>query len=252
MFGVERRESIIKIISREKSVSVNDLAKRVYASPATIRRDLNELEKLGLVKRFHGGVILTGRENNEMSFLVREHENVHGKKKIAEAAAQFIKSPSSIFLDSSSTASMLVPVLSRFHSLTVFTTGLKTAILLSKTSARIYMPGGLVNSRYSSLAGADTNAYLDGVFADVVFVSCKGIHEEGGVTELSQEQAMIKKTVLKNAKRKILLCDSSKFGLKATFKVADFSAFDCIITNHEPPEELKRKLEDAGCKIILA
>ncbi len=252
MFGLERQQSIMKIMDEEKSISVNELARRVYASPATVRRDLTEMEKLGLIKRTHGGAVLCERDNTEISFLVREQENVKGKKKIVEAACAIVKSSYSVFLDSSSTSSMLAPLLARFNPITVFTTGIKTAILLSsKTKAKIYLPGGLVNTNSNSVTGTDTNNYLEGVYIDVAFVSCNGIDEMAGITEFSFEQAEIKKTVLQNAGKKVLLCDSSKFCRAATFKIADFSMFDCMITNEAPPVELAQAAKRMGCDIIV-
>jgi len=247
MFSLERQQSILEILKKNKSISVNELSKLIFASPATIRRDLTAMEKLGLIKRSHGGAVLYEKENEETSFFVREHENVKAKKKIVDIAKSFVKNSYSIFLDSSSTCSMLIPYLSNFKALTVFTTGIKNAILLSeKTDVKIYLPGGEVNTKSNSMFGSHAYEYLNKTYTDIAFVSCNGIDVKSGVTELSFDQAHIKRTVIQNAKLKILLCDNSKFEVTNSFKIGDFGLFDYIISNESPSDNLKFFIEKQG------
>ena len=114
MFAIERQDEILAYIKEKKSASVNELAKELYVSPATIRRDLNAMEKAGLIKRSHGGAILTGSTADESSILMREQENVIAKRAIAAIATGFIKNNASLYLDSSSTTGKIVPLLNRF------------------------------------------------------------------------------------------------------------------------------------------
>lgn len=251
MFGPERQQAILAIIKEKKFISVSELSERVFASPATIRRDLTAMEKLGLIKRSHGGAMLYEKENEETSFFVREHENVKAKKKIVDIAKAYIKNSYSIFMDSSSTCNMLVPALSSFKGLTVFTTGIKNAILLSeKTNAKVFVPGGEVNTKSNSISGSYAYEYLSKTYTDIAFVSCNGIDVKSDATEHSFEQAHIKRTALRNSKLKILLCDSSKFEVISSFKIADFSMFDFIISNERPSDNLKFFIEKQGCKLI--
>ena len=103
MFAIERQDEIIEIIKERKSVSVNDLAKELFVSCATVRRDLSAMEKAGLVRRTHGGAIITGSSSDESSTFLREQENVLEKKEIASLAVRFVKNNSSLYIDSSST-----------------------------------------------------------------------------------------------------------------------------------------------------
>ena len=97
MFAIERQDEILQLIKERKSISVNELAKELYVSCATVRRDLSAMEKAGLIKRSHGGAILTGSSSDESSIRMRELENVVAKKEIAAIAVKFIKNNSSIY-----------------------------------------------------------------------------------------------------------------------------------------------------------
>jgi DeoR family fructose operon transcriptional repressor len=252
LFTEERHDQIFNIIRSKKSVSVNELSKTLFVSTATIRRDLREMEKTGLIKRSHGGAILFESFNDESSSSVRELEHTKEKKRIAELAVGFIKSNSVIFMDSSSTAGMLIPFLSQFKYLTVITNGLKNSQQLAeKTDAKIYFPCGAVNPRSNSVVGSDTVEYISRLYADIAVISCTGINLNNGITDASFEQSNLKRAMLKNAKRRILLCDSSKFDLTYMCRTCGLDGIDYIITDKMPKEEYIKKATESNCKIIF-
>ncbi|MBQ9481123.1 MAG: DeoR/GlpR transcriptional regulator [Clostridia bacterium] len=250
MYAIERQDEIIEIIKERKSVSVNDLAKELFVSCATVRRDLSAMEKSGLIRRTHGGAIITGSSSDESSTLLREQENVLEKKEIAAVAVRFVKNNSSLYIDSSSTTGKIVPLLARFSYLSIVTNGLKNALLLSeKTNAKIYVTCGMIQSQSNSILGADTVEYCSKLHTDVAFISCNGV-DLGGMTEASLEQAKVKQTMLKNSALKILLADSSKFGKTYMAKTGDFSDVDYFITDALPSPEYVAAIESRGCKIL--
>lgn len=251
MFEEERHNKILDIINTRKSARVGDLSKALYVSAATVRRDLAKMEKSGLIKRSHGGAVLFESSNGESAISVRELENIKEKKLIAELAVSFISSNSVIFMDSSSTAGMVIPYLSQFKYLTVITNGLKNALLLSeKTEARIHMPGGIVNSRSNSLLGSDTLDYLSGLNAGLAIFSCSGLTPGNGVTDASFEQSRLKKSLIRNSKVRVLLCDSSKFGNIFMCRTCGIDELDYIITDRSPLQEYLEAAEKQNCEII--
>ena len=251
MFEEERHNKILNIINSKKSVKVHELSEALYVSTATVRRDLAKMEKTGVIKRSHGGAVLFDSSSAESAISVRELENIKEKKKIAGLALSFISSNSVIFMDSSSTAGMVIPYLSQFKYLTVITNGLKNALLLSeKTEAKIYMPGGVVSTRSNSLLGSDTLDYLSNLNAGLAIFSCSGLTPNNGVTDASFEQSKLKKALIRNSKVRVLLCDSSKFGGIYMCRTCGFEELDYILTDKRPQTGFIEAAAKHGCEIL--
>lgn len=251
MLSIERHEQILQILMEKKSVTVGELSKTMFVSDATIRRDLSQMEKERLIKRSHGGAVLFESTNDETSILMREQENIKQKKIIAEIALKFIKNHDTLFVDSSSTAGIVIPLLKNFKYISVITNGIKNSLYLSQnTDAKIYIAGGVVNNRSNSIVGTDTLDYLGKMNADVSLVSCSGISLENGVTESSYEQSHIKRVMIRNSKVKLVLCDSSKFDSTYLCRSLGLEEIDYLITDQKPREEYLQKAEACGCKIL--
>ena len=131
MLTLERQEEILDILNKNKSATVEELAAELFVSGATIRRDLRAMEKQGLIKRSHGGAMPFKSSAEESAFAIREQENIIAKKTIANLAVRLIKNGDSVFIDSSSTTGLIIPMLNNYQYLSVTTTGLRNALLLS-------------------------------------------------------------------------------------------------------------------------
>lgn len=252
MLSLERQNEILDILNHEKSATVEYLAKELFVSGATIRRDLRIMEQQGLIRRSHGGAVLFKSSSSEESaFILREQENIPAKRIIASLAVGLIKSGQSVFMDSSSTTGAVIPLLNRFKYLTVTTTGLRNALLLSQTnSVKIYIAGGLVTNHSNSMTGTDTMDYISRIHADIAIISCMGVDVNVGFTDASIEQAKLKQQMRKNSSTVVMLCDSTKFG--KTFMCADFSfdQIDYLVTDKKPSEKFIKIISDSGCKLI--
>ena len=251
MLLLERQEEILDILNKNKSATVEELASELYVSGATIRRDLRAMEKQGLIKRSHGGAMPFKSSAEESAFAIREQENTSAKKSIASLAVKLIKNGDSVFLDSSSTVGLLIPMLNNFNYLSITTTGLRNAMLLSQTSnVKIYIAGGQIQNHSNSIIGTDTMDYISRIHADITLVSCSGLDLNNGFTDSSIEQAKLKQQMKKNSKKIALLCDSTKFG--KTFLCTDFyfDDIDYLITEKLPPQEYLDKIANTKCKLI--
>lgn len=251
MLSLERQEEILDILNKNKSATVEELASELYVSGATIRRDLRAMEKQGLIKRSHGGAMPFKSSAEESAFAIREQENTSAKKSIASLAVKLIKNGDSVFLDSSSTVGLLIPMLNNFNYLSVTTTGLRNAMLLSQTSnVKIYIAGGQIQNHSNSIIGTDTMDYISRIHADITLVSCSGLDLNNGFTDSSIEQAKLKQQMKKNSKKIAILCDSTKFG--KTFLCTDFyfDDIDYLITEKIPPQEFLDKIANTKCKLI--
>lgn len=252
MLSSERQKQILDYLTLRKSASVQQLCSKVYASAATIRRDLNQLEKRGLIQRTHGGAAIAEEGGaGEESLFLRQERNISCKNRIAELASYFIKDSSTVFMDPSSTVSRVAPFLKRYKNVTVITNGLNCAMLLSqKTTCGVYIPAGRLVSRSNSVTGSDTLEDLSRFCADTALVSCAGLSLEYGVTEPSVEQSRIKMAMLKNARTRILLIDHTKFGLTFLSRTCSPDLFDYIITDEAPDSSVEEFFSGTSCELV--
>lgn len=251
MFQEERESEIMTLIKEKGSASVKYLCDELFVSGATIRRDLIRMEKLGLIRRSHGGAVMPISSSDEPASILREQENVTAKRMIANIAVDFIKNNCCFFIDSSSTSGMVIPLLKRFSYLTIVTNGLKNALSLSETTnARIHMASGIIQSHSNSALGSDTVEYISNLHTDLAIVSCGGFELSMGITEAGIEQAKAKVAMVQNSDLVLLLIDSTKFGKKYMARSCSLKDIDYIITDKMPSQEYVEIIENSGCKLL--
>ena len=251
MLTLERQEEILDILNKSGSATVEELASTLFVSGATIRRDLRQMERQGLIKRSHGGAMPFKSSAEESAFALREQENIIAKKTIATLAVKLVKNGDSIFLDSSTTTGFTIPLLNNFQYLSVTTIGLRNALLLSQTNnIKIYIAGGQVQNHSNSIIGSDTMDFISRIHADISFISCSGVDLQNGYTDASIEQAKIKQQMRRNSGKVALLCDNTKFNKIFLCTDFNFGDIDYLITDKTPPIEYVEKIASTKCKII--
>jgi DeoR/GlpR family transcriptional regulator of sugar metabolism len=154
-------------------------------------------------------------------------------------------------MDSSSTVGLTIPMLNNFNYLSVTTTGLRNALLLSQTNnVKIYIAGGQIQNHSNSIIGTDTMDFISRIHADISIMSCTGLNLENGFTDASIEQAKLKQQMRKNSTKVAMLCDSTKFN--KTFLCTDFyfNEVDYLITEKTPSQEYLDRLANTKCKLI--
>lgn len=239
MFETERLQQIHNMLTEKNAQSVQELAKRLFVSPSTIRRDLNELERLGQVKRVHGGAVLITGTRQELPLYLRERQNADAKELIAYKAVSHIQNGQVLFLDASSTVQRILPHLHGFHDLTIITNGLKTAQELSGTSHKVYCTGGLMLHNSSAYVGHFAERALREFNADLCFFSSRGLSADGRITDASAEETQLRKVMLAQSRQCIFLCDSSKFNTLYCHNLCHIKQVDRMISDKpytiEPP-----------------
>ena len=250
MIPSERKETIVKLLNKKKFISTDELRKALFVSPATIRRDLVDLEKDKMVIRTLGGARLAPKSSLEHTQMMRENENLKEKEDIANMSATFIEDGFSLFLDSSTTVNSLIPYLKEFTNLKVITNGLKTALDLSYIdSIETIVVGGVLFNNSASTVGAISYETITNYNVDLCLLSCRGL-DENGAYEASESQALVKQKMMLNSNKTLLLVDSSKFGNQFFYNLASLSQFDYIITDKKPQNYLLQKIENQGPMIL--
>lgn len=231
MFELERLEKIQDILAERNTMSVRHLAELLFVSETTIRRDLNELERQGLVKRIHGGVVLLAGPNRELPLYMRERQNSEAKELIASRALTHIHNGQVLFFDASSTVQRMVRHLTQFRDLTIITNGLKTAQELSSLSHNVYCTGGLQLHNSSAYVGHIAERTVREFSADLFFFSSRGLSETGKITDASAEETQLRRVMFEQSEKRIFLCDSSKFGNTYCHNLCRLEQVDAMISD---------------------
>jgi DeoR family fructose operon transcriptional repressor len=236
------------------AASVQDLCDATGASLATIRRDLQRLEEEGAVERTHGGVRLAESAGVETAFRVRESQNIRAKRMIARSAYDLIRPQTTIFLDAGTTVLQVARLL-RLQpiAVSIFTNGLAVANELANVPAlRVTVIGGQLRNENLSFVGPQAEQVLGEVWFDQLFMGFSAAHEDGSINTLDVHEASLNRRMLTRTATPILLADSSKFGLRATYGVAPLQPPLKMVSDDGLSEAWRKRLADLGVDLLVA
>jgi DeoR/GlpR family transcriptional regulator of sugar metabolism len=233
--NIEREKQILEVLLKEKRVTVGQLAKRLFISEPSVRRDLARLEKQNLIKRVHGGAVLeeTALSKNKIPFLIREYEQSSAKTLIAQKAIELVSDNDVVFLDASTSCYYLIPFLASKRNLTVITNGVKALAKLAEYDITTFSTGGALVNSCLVLVGAEACKTIEGFNADVAFFSCRGVSEEGFLTDIAREENIVRNSMIQNAKKAYLLCATEKFGKRYFHNLCHKDDLDGVITEED-------------------
>ena len=215
----ERKDELYELLLKDGHLTVSQLAARLYTSESSVRRDLAELSELGLIKRTHGGARAIASASTVIPFSKRSFSATVEKRKIAAKAATLIKDGATVFLDQSSTSYFLALELLHRTGLTVVTNNLEILSLLGASDNTLISTGGTVSKHNTNcLIGREAARGFENIFADLAFFSCKAIDKDGVISDCEAEEIAVREAMLKNAKTRVLLIDSTKLGTRSVFK----------------------------------
>ena len=224
----ERQARILEITEQRGRVSVTHLAKHLYVSEMTVRRDLAKMEHEGMLKRFHGGAIANG-DYIDYPIERRMHINEKEKRDLARRAKAYLKNGQTIFLPGCSTCAFLLPLLKDYEGLTVITNSVQFTIILSRMRIRCILSGGEYFETDKLLIGRSAENFLRSFNTDISFLSCDGISEDGNVSIEDENTAEIVRIAFQNSQKRIILADRSKMGNRYTYNVCRTEDADDII-----------------------
>lgn len=257
MKAVERHSRIIEIVLEKGRITIPEICQLFSVSEMTARRDLNELDRRGLLRRIHGGAVANLGRSYEPPFPMRAAKNQEVKVAIGRKAAELIYDGDSIALDVGTTTLEIVRWLKGKRNLTIITNCLPIAnrvvdVLSLEADARLIITGGIVRPRELSMIGALPERVYQEFHVDKAFIGIAGISLDDGLTEYNMEDAQIKKNLLHSAREKIVVADSSKFGVTTFVSVAPLTAVDKIVTDAGASPEMIEQIREMGVEVVLA
>jgi len=249
----ERHTEIVNLLQQEKRVLVSELSKSFAVSEVTIRKDLQELEQMGLCRRFHSGAASIDQTAFDVPVRQKETENRQQKQQIAKAAVEMLGSCNSIILDAGSTAHFIARFLPRNKKLRVVTNSLLVGAELGEFSnIDLLLTGGNVRHESQALIGPIALASLSKVNVDIAFIGAMGVSARNGFTSATILEAQGKEAMLLAARKKVVVADHSKLNKAAFAPFARIDEVDMLITDYGAPAQAVSELKAAGLNCILA
>lgn len=250
-FIENRRDKILEILKQHGSIKVNDLADQLHTSPLTIRRDLIHLEQLGLIERFYGGASL--RENSTQTTFPNLDSNTNTgryRQAIAQRAVDFIVDGDTIFINSSSTALLMLNYITA-KNVTVITNNGRTILGDERNNLSIVLLGGELQVSKKSMVGEFALNNLSRVNATKAFLGCSGLTAEEGFTTANMHEVAINQLMLNRVTgERFILADHTKIGEKHSFISGSPDQISCVITDTEANTTVLDSLAGHGIKII--
>ena len=242
----------METLRRDERVLVGPLAERFGVSEETIRRDLANLEQLGLAVKCYGGATLAD-SRNAPPFKVRKKLNVEEKKTAAALVAQMIDDGDFLMLDDSSTSYFVLRALHGKKGLTIVTNSIEIILELSSLheSWKLISTGGHLDQDVFAFFGRQAEDMIRSFHVDKAIISCTGIDMSGQFTEAGIENANIKQAMMASARETILAMDSHKFDKTAFISVGDLRQISAVVTDADPGPQWREFLAEQNVRLVF-
>jgi len=246
----------MEILRAQPTALVKDLADRLGASSSSIRRDLNELESIGLVQRIFGGVILDPGAAQEPPFQIRQVIYSKEKDSIGKAAAAWIQNGDVVFIDGGTTTPFIIPYLLGHLGITIITCGVNvaTAIPDGKDNISVILVGGELLVKTQSISGpmALESLRIYALKCNKAIIACTAVSAELGATNRTLERIPLKRMAIEISNETAMVADGSKIGKGALGNICPIETLQLLFTDcSAPPKDLDR-IRDCGVKVVVA
>lgn len=245
MLKSERLQTILDLIELNGTVTVKDIMDKLSVSDMTVRRDLTELDKLGKLKRVHGGAqSLSLYQREELSHLEKKEINIAEKKEAATYAAQFIQENDTVFLGPGTTIELLAASIT-CSNVRIVTNSLPVFNILQnkEESYEIYLTGGSYRKRTGAFVGSITNDVLKKLKVGKAFISVNGINNDSIMTA-NVEEGLTQQLVLDNSQERYIVLDHHKFNKEDFYGFYSLNEITGVITDSRIKDELIEKYND--------
>lgn len=248
-----RRHLVLEALEERREVAVAALSQTAGVSEMTVRRDLEALEREGLLKRVHGGAVSAVSRGYEPPYALRSSREREIKRAIGERAATLVDDGDTIAVDVGTTTLELARSLSLADNLTVLTPSLRVAeVLTANPGIRTIVTGGIARHGELSLIGDLAERAFEQLHCDTAFLGAGGVDPRAGVTEFNLEDTRVKRAALASARRVVILADASKLGSVALASICPLDRVDVLVTDQGASHEVLDPIREMGVEVLTA
>ena len=253
LIPAQRRERIQEYLSLHRIARTVDLCKLLDASEATVRRDLEWLERDGFLERTHGGANLSQRMILEPEYQQRVERYPEEKHRIGALAASLIQDGDVVFINSGTTTTQVIHQIRDKTEITIFTNNMNAALEMGEPGFHYHLVGGEFQSRSKSSAGRFAIENLKQVYANKVFLGVDGVSLKYGCTVPTNAEAEVVRQMIERTKGQIILvADHSKWGVVSNYQIATLDEIDILITDDKFDQSAFGFLEAHSIKTLIA
>lgn len=253
LIPAQRRERIQEYISLHKIARTIDLCDLLDTSEATIRRDLEWMEKEGILERTHGGATLSQRLIFEPEYQHRAQLHIEEKRSIGNLAASLIEPGDIVFINSGTTTTQVIQQIPSNSDITVFTNNLDATFEMVAPGYHYYLIGGEYQPRSRSLSGGFAMDNLKQIYANKAILGVDGFSLKHGCTVPTLAEAEVVRQMIERTMGQIILvADRSKWGVVSNFPVASLNEIDILVTDEHFDEAAFESIETQSVKIMIA
>ena len=231
----ERQQQIFQLVQEKGKISVEHLAKTLFVSEMTVRRDLMQMEKEGLLKRYHGGAIANNEQ--ELPISKRIYMDEAEKRILGKKAAHYLHDDISVFLDSSSTVLYIIPYIKTFQNITLITNSVKTLMMASRYHLPCTLIGGDYYAHDMCLLGPMAQQAAEKINVDVAFFSVLSLSDDGFITDRDPLPRQVLQIIMKYAKQSIFLFETMNLHRKSLYTLCHVDEVSAVLI----PDEDKGK-----------
>ena len=239
-----RHEEILKILKKRGKATVKELSDELFVCEMTIRRDLRELDRCGLLTRYRGGAAIRIKDV-DYPIKIRRRFRESEKKELALAASEYLCDNSCVFLDSSSVCMYLIPHIAKRKNIRLVTNSVQTVLLAAQLHIPCELVGGSYFEKDMCLVGGAAVRRLCEINPDTAFISSSALSDDGTVSDIDEQQTEVRRAVIKNARKTVFVFDSTKLHKTDTFTLYRTGGSEVIITPQDCtlPQNLSRPTE---------
>lgn len=250
-FSDERQDRILDLVRETGSAAIDDLAARFEVTPQTIRRTVNRLCEVGLLRRVHGGVALPAPTQN-IAYEQRQILNPGAKRRMGEAVARFVPASSSLCIGLGTTPEFVAHALAGRRDLKVFTNSLNVAAALTRNpEIEITLAGGTYRLHDRDIIGEPAAAFYAKYKADLAIFGVGGLGEDGMLLDFNEGEVEARKAMVEACRTAILVADVTKFGRKATVRGGHLRDLDHLFTDEAIPPAFAPVVENSGIEVHI-
>lgn len=248
----QRHFQIQKIVQSKGFVTIEQLAREFGVTPQTIRRDINTLNKAGVIQRFHGGAGMALSTEN-VAYNERKIRCLLEKRRIAQMVASRIPDHASLFINIGTTTEAIAQALVHHKRLRVITNNLNVATILStNANFEVIVAGGLVRHRDGGLIGEATIDFIQQFRVDYGIIGISGIDLDGTLLDFDYREVRAARAIIDNSRKVFLAADHTKFGRNAMVRLGNIAEIDTLFTDQNPPSALVEVLTKTEVKLFVA